>query len=189
MIIKLLIGTLVGTGIGAIMGHVGRCSSGACPLTATPIRGAIYGGILGLIITLSSGETAGPAPSAAPTEKKQMEPGQDVIHISSDEEFTRYVIHASLPCLVDFYSDYCPPCRHLAPTIEKLAEKYRGRAVICKVNTVTAPQLARAFAINGIPAVLFFDGGREMGRLVGLRPQESYERVLNRLLQSRKNTE
>ena len=122
MIVKVILGIAIGAGIGGLMGHFGQCSSGTCPLTANPFRGAIYGGVMGLLFALSFGGTARPAPSATPAEE-QPEPGRGVIHISSAEEFTRYVVDATMPCLADFYSDHCPPCRQLAPTIEKLAEK------------------------------------------------------------------
>ena len=182
MVMKLFIGVLVGAGIGAVMGYFGQCSSGTCPLTANPFRGAIYGSVMGLLFALTSSGTAREAPAASTPAEEQPEPGEGVVHITTAEEFSRYVIHATMPCLADFYSDHCPPCRQLAPTIGKLAEKYRGRAVVCKVSTDAAPQLARSHGIRGIPAVLFFDGSKEMGRLVGLQPQQAYERVLDKIL-------
>lgn len=183
MVMKLFIGVLVGAGIGAVMGHFGQCSSGTCPLTANPFRGAIYGSVMGLLFALtSSSGTARVAPAAATSAEEQPEPGEGLIHITTAEGFNRYVVQATMPCLADFYSDHCPPCRRLAPTIGKLAEKYRGRAVVCKVSTDAAPQLARSHGIRGIPAVLFFDGSREVGRLVGLQPQQAYEQVLDRIL-------
>jgi thioredoxin 1 len=84
--------------------------------------------------------------------------------------------------LVDFYSNSCPPCRQLAPTVEQLAEEYEGRAVVCKVNVEKAQALARQYGIQGIPAVLFFKQGQETQRLVGLRPKSAYEQVLDRLV-------
>lgn len=71
---------------------------------------------------------------------------------------------------------------YFAPTIARLAEKYKGRAVVCKVNADTAKQLARTHGITALPTVVFFDGGEETRRFVGLRPQEDYEDALNNLL-------
>jgi len=67
----------------------------------------------------------------------------------------------------------------LAPIIEGLAGRYAGRAVICKVSLDSAPQLARRYNITGIPTVLFFEGGQEIHRLVGLRRQDDYTVILD----------
>ena len=180
MIVKTILGILIGAGIGAVVGHYGKCSSGGCPLTANPFRGAIYGAVMGALFTLSSPKT--PKPVATPA-GEQPAPGEGVLHISTSEEFNRYVAQATMPCLADFYSERCPPCRRLAPTIEKLAEKYRGRAVVCKINTDAAPQLARQFGIRSIPAVLFFDNGQETQRMIGLKSQSAYEKILDQTLE------
>ena len=178
MVIKLIIGILIGAGIGAVVGHFGKCSTGGCPLTANPFRGAIYGAVMGALFAFSSVGTKSPAVSA----EEQPAPGEGLILLSTAEDFDRYIGQATMPCLVDFYSDYCPPCRQLAPTIEKLAEKYQGRAVICKVNTDKAPQLAAPYGISAIPAVLFFEGGEEVQREIGRHPQATYERTLDNML-------
>lgn len=177
--LKLFIGILIGAGIGAVMGHFGKCSSGACPLTANPFRGAIYGGVMGALFALSSVGTSRPAALA----EAQPDPGQGLVHIATAADFNRYIAQATLPCLVDFYSDTCPPCRALAPTIGSLAEKYRDRAVVCKINVDTAPQLAAPYGIDAIPAVLFFEGGVEVQREIGLQPKETYERILDEMMQ------
>ncbi len=70
----------------------------------------------------------------------------------------------------------------LAPTIEKLAKEYEGRALVYKVDVARLPQLANRYGIRGIPAVLFFHKGKEAERLIGLRPQREYTQVLDRLI-------
>ncbi len=171
MIVKTILGILIGAGIGAVIGHYGKCSSGGCPLTANPFRGAIYGAVMGALFTLSSVGT--PTPTS----------GAGAIHITTEEEFNQHVLQASMPCLVDFYSDYCPPCLQLSPTIDQLAEVYKGRAVICKINVDTATELAMPYGIDAIPVVLFFKGGDEVQREIGPYPQETYEKILDQLLQ------
>ena len=194
MVIRLLIGIGIGVCLGALMGYFGKCASGTCPLTANPFRGAIYGGVMGLFFASSFGGAACSPPKATPSDI-QVSPSvlsnvaeesveSVLLHIDSVEDFERYVTKAKQPCLADFYSDSCGPCRMLAPTIEKLAEAYKGKAVICKVNLDAASQLAQLHGIRGIPAVLFFEKGKEVERLVGLRPQKDYERVLDRLIVS-----
>jgi len=173
ILIQLLAGLLIGGGLGAVMGYFGKCSTGACPLTANPWRGAFIGAMIGGLFAWSSGasRTAGEAAGG----------GHAAAQIGTVEDFESQVLGTDKPALVDFYSTSCPPCRKLAPTIEKLAKQYEGRAVVAKVDVNTLPQLAARYGIEGIPAVLFFKSGREVQRLVGLRPQEAYTSVLDTL--------
>ncbi len=180
MFIKVIIGIVIGVALGALMGHFGKCSSGGCPLTANPYRGAIYGGVMGALFAFSF---AGSSPSGATgAANAAAAESSAIVHINSAADFETYVMNADQPCLADFYSDNCGPCRKLAPTIGKIAEKYAGRAVICKVSLDVAPDLAKPQGIRGIPAVLFFNKGEEVKRIVGLRSQASYEKVLNKML-------
>ncbi|MCL5279114.1 MAG: thioredoxin [Planctomycetes bacterium] len=103
-------------------------------------------------------------------------------HLTSAEEFESAVLKADKPVLVDFYADWCGPCRMLAPTIEKIAKEYQGRAIIAKVNVDSLPALARQYGIQGIPAVLVFNKGQVVQRLVGLRSQSDYAKVLDKLV-------
>jgi len=171
--IQLLVSLFIGGSLGALMGYVGKCSTGACPLTANPWRGAFLGAMIGGLFAWSSGS------SRAAVEPAGGE--HAAVQIGTVEDFESQVLGADKPVLVDFYSNSCPPCRRLAPTIEQLAEQYEGRAVISKVNVDKLPQLADRYGIQGIPAVLFFRNGQEVQRLVGLRSQQAYVEVLDRL--------
>ena len=186
MIIKVIIGIVIGGCLGALMGHYGRCSSGACPLTANPLRGAIYGGVMGALFSFSFAGSVKPAGNVV-GDGVELGAVSAVIHVNSAAEFERYVVNATLPCLADFYSDNCGPCRTLAPTIEKLAAKYEGLAVVCKVSLDAASGLAQPYGIRGIPAVLFFSDGKEVKRLVGLRKQAAYEKVLDSMTAENNN--
>ena len=104
------------------------------------------------------------------------------MHIDNVADFERHVLNATAPVLVDFYSNSCPPCRKLAPTVEELAEEYEGRAVVCKINVEKAQPLARQYGIQAIPAVVFFRQGQETQRLVGLKPKSAYAQVLDELI-------
>ena len=99
--------------------------------------------------------------------------------IGSTEDFEREVLSADKPVLVDFYADWCRPCRQLAPTIGQLAAQYEGRAVVSKVNVDRHPELAGRYGIQGIPAILFFKDGQEVQRLVGVHPASTYASVLD----------
>jgi len=179
MIIKLLLGALLGAGVGALIGTCRKCTSAGSSLTANPLRSVIYGAVLGAFLAVSFGPTPH---TAFAFEEEQPVPAQGVIYIGTPEVFEETILQSSLPCLVDFYSDSCPPCRRLSPVIDALAETYAGRAVICKVNVASARELSTAYQIYGIPDVLFFQDGEVVERLGGLRSQSTYEDVLDRLI-------
>lgn len=80
--------------------------------------------------------------------------------------------------MVDFWASWCGPCRMVAPTIEKLANQYEGKAIVGKVNTDEEPALAQALGIMNIPTVIFFKDGKEIDRKVGVMPPEAYAAVL-----------
>jgi thioredoxin 1 len=94
----------------------------------------------------------------------------DVLHVS-DSNFEQEVIKSELPVLVDFWAPWCGPCRALAPTIEKLAEKYDGKLKVCKLNTDESPATPGKYNIHGIPTLIVFKGGKEVDRSVGLMPE------------------
>lgn len=75
--------------------------------------------------------------------------------------------------LVDFYADWCGPCRMLTPILEKLSKEMKGKAVIAKIDIDKAQRVASDFQVTSIPTLILFQGGREIGRLVGLRDEET----------------
>ena len=81
--------------------------------------------------------------------------------------------------VVDFWADWCGPCRMLGPTVEELAERYDGKARVGKVNVDADPELARHFGIMSIPTVVFLKNGREFDRKVGTMPAAVYTEVLD----------
>ena len=189
MILRLITGILIGAAVGALLGYFTKCRSGQCPLMASPQRGALLGAVLGAFLASPCGRRCDQPVAATPAVPGNVaEPDkvrkEKVIHVNNVGDFSKHVLEARLPCLVDFFSDSCPPCRMLAPTIETLGEKYQGRAVICKVTLdVQATRgLAHRYNITGIPAVLFFKDGEEKHRLVGLRPEEEYSRALDGII-------
>ena len=85
--------------------------------------------------------------------------------------------------MVDFWADWCGPCRMLAPVIEKLAQDYEGKVQVGKVNVDQQPELAMRYGVMSIPTVIFFKGGQELDRLVGVMPATAFTQVLNRNLE------
>ena len=87
-----------------------------------------------------------------------------------------------LPAIVDFYADWCGPCRRVAPIMEKLAEEYDGKLLIYKVNTQYEEDLAKAFQIRSIPTVLFIPMEGQPMMQVGALPEEGYRKVVEEQL-------
>ena len=103
-----------------------------------------------------------------------------VRHVST-ADFVTEVIDSSIPVLVDFYADWCGPCRMLAPTLEGLAGEYAGRVKIVKVNADEEPALAGHFCIQSIPTLLAFRDGRLVDTLVGVGSPGQLRNVLTKM--------
>ena len=95
------------------------------------------------------------------------------------DTFDDQVLEADRPVLVDFYADWCPPCRVLAPTIDEIAGEYAGRAIVAKVNVDEAPELAERYGISSIPTVLIFRDGEVAKKFVGLASKTEYAEALD----------
>lgn len=80
--------------------------------------------------------------------------------------------------VVDFWADWCGPCKMLGPTVETLAERYDGKARVGKINVDQDPELARHFGVMSIPTVVFLKGGREIARKVGVMPETVYDGLI-----------
>jgi thioredoxin 1 len=171
MIARILFGILIGGLIGAGLGYVGKCSSGTCPMTANPYRGAVYGAVMGALLV-----------SVFSQIPKKMEDSPNIVHVNNESDFKARVLDANGVCLVELFSDRCPPCRILAPTISSLADKYVGRVIVCKVNVDRVTAIAQRYGVNAIPTVIFFKDGRESGRLVGLQSETKYVAFLDNLI-------
>ena len=81
--------------------------------------------------------------------------------------------------MVDFWANWCMPCRMLGPVIQQLADQYDGRAVVGKVDVDAEGELAMRYGVMNIPTVIFFKDGKEIAREVGALPPESFTRILD----------
>lgn len=103
-----------------------------------------------------------------------------VLHIDNKEEFEE--VAAEWVVLVDFYADWCGPCRMLGPIMEELAEDFDGKAKIIKVNVDNGPELAGAFGVSSIPSVFILNNKEPLQNIVGVNPKDVYAGKLTELV-------
>ncbi len=100
----------------------------------------------------------------------------------TDAEFESSVLQNDKPALIDFWADWCQPCKMLAPTVEKLADEYEGKLLVAKLNVDDNPQTATKYGIRGIPTLLFFKGGQVVQQLVGVKSEAEIKKVIDETL-------
>ena len=98
----------------------------------------------------------------------------------SDGTFESEVLKSDVPVVVDFWAEWCPPCRALAPTFEELAARYEGSVRFLKLNVDENTSVPQRYGIKGIPTLVFFDGGREAERIVGATGKDALARIVDK---------
>ncbi|MEQ8833771.1 MAG: thioredoxin [Miltoncostaeaceae bacterium] len=101
----------------------------------------------------------------------------DVIEITTDN-FQGTVLESELPVLVDFWAEWCGPCRMVAPVVAQLAEDYEGKLVVGKLNVDTSPEIAQRYNVAGIPFLGLFEHGALARHAVGAMPKAQIEKQL-----------
>lgn len=202
-IILYVAGALVG-GLGGFFywKQVG-CASGTCPITSSPIFSTIFGVILGLLLSslfipakasVRTTETAIPETVAATPGSDQTKPAPvaEIYHLTKSE-FLKKVADfeknpdtwnylGDKPAIVDFYADWCGPCKRLAPVLESLAKEYAGKMILYKVDTEKEPELASAFGVRSIPTLLFIPMKGNPQISVGALPEVQLRRAMKEVM-------
>jgi thioredoxin 1 len=100
----------------------------------------------------------------------------------SDSTFETEVLKSETPVLVDFWAEWCAPCRAIAPIVKELASEYEGRVKVVKMDIDASPQTPGTYGIRSIPTILAFRNGQVVGQLQGARPKAAFEEMLQGLL-------
>ena len=104
-----------------------------------------------------------------------------ILEVTSDN-FDAKVIKSNLPVLVDFWAEWCGPCKQLMPTVEKIALDYKGKAIVAKVNVDNYSDIAAQYNVRGIPNLLIFHSGEPQEQLVGNVPEKQITDILNKFI-------
>jgi thioredoxin 1 len=100
----------------------------------------------------------------------------------NDANFDEEVLRSEQPVLVDFWAVWCGPCKAIAPAVDSIAASYAGKLKVAKVNVDQNGATPSRYGIRGIPALLFFKGGKVADQIVGFVPQEAIEEKVKRLI-------
>jgi thioredoxin 1 len=102
--------------------------------------------------------------------------------IVSDGEFDQTVLKSDIPVMLDFWAEWCQPCKMLAPTVEELAGEFEGKILVGKLNVDDNPNTATNYGIRGIPTLLFIKDGKVVQQLVGVKSKTEIKKVIEESL-------
>lgn len=100
----------------------------------------------------------------------------------NEENFEKEVLNSEIPVIIDFFADWCMPCKMMAPVFENLSQQYKGKLKFAKVNTDEHQGIAAEFGIQGIPALVIMSKNKEIGRIVGFASESVLKNKIDQIL-------
>ena len=102
----------------------------------------------------------------------------DKVHSITDANFDAEVLKSETPVFVDFWADWCPPCKIVGPIVDEIAEEMEGQVKVCKVNVDESQQTAQSYGIKAIPTLILFKNGSAVKTMVGAHPKEEIKKEI-----------
>jgi len=104
--------------------------------------------------------------------------------VITDDNFQQEVLDSDIPVMVDFWADWCQPCKRIAPVVQQIADEYEGRIKIGKLDVDENSRTSTALGIRGIPALLIFNEGKPVDQIIGAVPKSIIQKKLDETLSS-----
>ena len=179
MFVKMIIGLAVGALAGGLIGATRTCSTGGCPLTATPKRAALWGSLLGLLLALSlpsGGTVTDRSGTNGTTLAQQTTPV--IRELKTMEDFQREALAREGKSLVVFEAAWCGACRAYEPIVQKTAQRFSGQVAVFHVDVDAAKDLARNFQIEMLPTTIIVQNGKIQHGFIGVASEEKLAAIL-----------
>ena len=106
----------------------------------------------------------------------------EFIFTASDQSFDSEVLKHQGPVLVDFWAEWCGPCKALGPVLDALAQEYKDKVKVVKVNVDESPDAPQTYKVRGIPTMIFFKNGQVVDQLVGNQPRDAIRNVIEKVI-------
>ncbi len=100
----------------------------------------------------------------------------------TDADFEEQVKQAELPVLVDFYADWCGPCRSMSPVVDRMAERFEGKLLVGRLNVDENPESTAAYRVRSIPYLALFQNGKVVDHMIGAGGEEELEWMIRRIV-------
>ncbi|MCL2930315.1 MAG: thioredoxin [Trichodesmium sp. St16_bin4-tuft] len=118
------------------------------------------------------------------TEKEKKQPEPEYVPQVTDSSFKKDVLGSDIPVLVDFWAPWCGPCRMVAPVVEEIADQFKDKVKVVKINTDDNPNIASQYGIRSIPTLMIFKEGQKVDMVVGAVPKNTLANTLEKYLQT-----